>query len=186
MKKQQHINPFTDMDRFVGGLKKEDKINLKATWIIQILVWVVVLMYSLKFLVFPKEGMIITERFGGLLILLSFVLFSLILLKLSKKYKSLDYGVTVVEMLTQSAKRYKLFATEELQSIVPLLLMDVGVATMVYNPERSISIIQYILLSQTLFFLCIGIVLGFTALIWRKRQKPLRDAAKALLKDIES
>jgi hypothetical protein len=186
MKRHQHINPFNDMDRFVSNLHNEDKMNLKLSWIIQILVWAVVLLYSIKFLFFPKEGIIITERFGGFLILLSFVSFSLILCNLNKKYKSIDYGVSVVEMLTQATKRYKLIATEELQSIVPLLLMDLGVTMMLYNPESSISNIQYLLMSQSLFILCTGIVLGIAVLIWRKRQKPLRDAALAMLKEIES
>lgn len=186
MKKHQHINPFTDMDRFIGGLQKEDVRYSRLTRNFQWIMWVFAPLYAAIFLLNPDKEIVMTERFGGLCYAVAFVLFALIMRKFNFEYRSVDYGVPVVEMLTFAVKRYNMFQRKLLLIIAPILLVDTGMVLVLVNHRGSFTITQTIVFSQIFLFsfILIGVVAGY--LIWRKRQKPLRDAALAMLKEIES
>jgi len=186
MKKHQHINPFTDMDRFIGGLQKEDNRNLKMTRNFKWVMWVLVTLYAFVFLFNPDKEITLTQRIGGLCYVIAFAIFGLIFRKFNIEYKSVDYGVPVVEMLTLAAKRYNMFQRKLMLIIAPILLVDAGMVLVLMNHSGMKSITEVILLVQEILVpsLLIGLTIG--VFIWRKRQKPLRDAAMAMLKEIES
>ena len=186
MKKHQHINPFTDMDRFVAGLQKEDVRYSRLTRNFQWIMWVFAPLYAAIFLLNPDKGIVMTERIGGLCYALAFIIFALIFRKFNNEYKSVDYGVPVVEMLTLAAKRYNMFQRKLILIIAPILLVDAGMVLVLMNHSGMKSVNEVILLVQEILIpsLLIGVTIG--VFIWRKRQKPLRDAALAMLKEIES
>jgi hypothetical protein len=186
MKKHQHINPFTDMDRFIGGLQKEDIRYSRLTRNFQWIMWVFVPLYAAIFLLNPDKEILLPERLGGLCYALAFIIFALIFRKFNNEYKSVDYGVPVVEMLTLAAKRYNMFQRKLILIIAPILLVDAGMVLVLMNHSGMKSVTEVILLVQEILIpsLLIGVTIG--VFIWRKRQKPLRDAALAMLKEIES
>jgi len=186
MKKHQHINPFTDLDLFIGGLQKEDNRNLKMTRNFQWVMWALVLIYAIVFLIIPDKEMIWSKRLGGLFYVLAFALFALVFRKLNSDYRSLDYGVSTVEMLKKAIIRYRFLHRKLSLIIAPILLIDAAMVLVLYHPELEKNILQLIIQTQLLLFSSIGIGLIIGIFIWRKRQKPLRDAAKAMLKEIES
>ena len=186
MKKYKNINPFTDIDLLIGGLQKEDNRNLKMTRNFQWVMWAFVLLYALRFLIFPGNDINWTERLGGLFYVLAFASFALAFRKLYNGYRSVDYGVSTVEMLNQAIKRYKYLHRKLPMIIIPFLLIDAGEVLLTYDHDKSTSILTTIIHTQIILFLSIGIGMTIGTFIWRKRQKPLRDAAIALLKEIES
>jgi len=70
--------------------------------------------------------------------------------------------------------------------IPPILLVDLGTVLLKYDPAKAENLSSIIVESQILLFSSLGVGLFIGYFIWRKRQKPLRDAAKAMLKEIES
>lgn len=186
MKKHQHINPFTDMDRFVAGLQKEDVRYSRLTRNFQWIMWIFAPLYAAIFLLNPDKEILLPERLGGLCYALAFTIFALIFRKFNIEYKSVDYGVPVVKMLTLAAKRYNMFQRKLILIIAPILLVDAGMVLVLMHHSGMKSVTEVILLVQEILLpsLLIGVTIG--VLIWRKRQKPLRDAALAMLKEIES
>jgi hypothetical protein len=186
MKKHQNINPFTNMDLFAENLRKEDVRNSKMTRNFQWIMWIFAPLYASIFLLNPDKGIMMTERLGGLCYAAAFIIFALIFRKFNIEYRSVDYGVPVVEMLTLAAKRYNMFQRKLLLIIAPILLVDIGMVMVCINHFGSKTLLEVILWVQALLIssLIIGLTIG--VLIWRKRQKPLRDAARAMLKEIES
>jgi len=109
MKKLKNINPFTDTEQFITGLKKEDTRNLRLTRRFQWIMWAFVLLYGTFFLIIPAKDIILTQRLGGLSDALAFAVFALVFRKLYLDYRSVDYGVSTVEMLKQTIIRYIFF-----------------------------------------------------------------------------
>jgi hypothetical protein len=186
MKKLQNINPFSDIDRLIDGLQKEDNRNIKIVRNFQWVMWVLVPIYIAIFFIDSDEGFVWFGRIGGLCYALAFASFALVFRKLYNEYKSVDYGVSTVEMLTQAVKRYNLFQRKLVLVIAPVLLVDAGMVLVSYHHTDATSVLNLILWVQALLIPSFAIGLTIGILIWRKRQKPLRDAALAMLKEINS
>jgi small-conductance mechanosensitive channel len=186
MKKHQYINPFTDMDRFITSLQKEDVRYSRFSRNVQWIMWVFAPLYAGMFLLNPDMDTLWTQRIGGLCYVIAFVMFALILQKFNNEFKSVDYGVSVVEMLTSVAKRYRLLQLKLVVIIAPILLIDAGMVLILWNRFGTKNAIEVILWVQMILIpsLLVGISIGI--IIWRKRQKPLRDAALAMLKELIS
>jgi hypothetical protein len=186
MKKHQYINPFTDMDRFVTNLQNEDVHYSRLSRNVQWVMWIFAPLYAGMFLLNPDMDTLWTQRIGGLCYAIAFVLFALILRKFNNEFNSVDYGVSVVEMLTSVAKRYRLLQLKSVMIIAPILLIDAGMVLILLNRFGTKNAIEVIMWVQMILIpsLLVGITIGI--IIWRKRQKPLRDAALAMLKDIMS
>lgn len=186
MNRHQNINPLTDMDSFIRKLHKEDKRYYKLTRNVQWLMWIMVPLYAAFFLFNPDKGLLITERIGGLCYVIAFVIFALVFRKFNMEFKTVDYGVPVVEMLKLAAKRYSLYQRKLLLIIAPVLFIDAGMVLLLVDNFGTKNLIQVIVWAQLSLFssLLIGLIVGY--LIWRKRQKPLRDTAFAMLKELES
>ena len=104
--------------------------------------------------------------------------------KIHNNFRKIDYSLPSSEMFAKAAERYKLTLKRYLVVVPPLLLIDAGITISEFYRWTSIEPINRILLVQA-FYIPILLISGFIGyLIWRKRQKPLRDGALQILNDL--
>ena len=180
------LNSSADLESLIGNLRKEDTRNTTMMNNMQKLMWGVAILYVLLSVMKFIQNSFWYEKAGAVLILLAFIVFALLFRNYYKAYKSIDYGLPTIEMLSKAVNRYQLFQWRGLSMLVPLVLEDIGLIMMMYDIFDSPDPLFRILMFQSgfLFLLAVGSLSGY--LIWRKRQKPLRDHALELLKEIRS
>lgn len=178
--------PTENLETLIGGLKKEDARNLKMMHQMQQLMWGIAIAYvfifALKFIMDTPWY----EKLGGFLITIAFVAFALLFRNYYREYKSIDYGISTIEMLKKAVCRYKLFQRKGLYVLAPLIVEGIGLNLMMYDNFPALEPIYRIVSFQLtyLFVMVIAFLIGY--LIWKKRQKPLHDHALALLNEFES
>lgn len=116
----------------------------------------------------------------------SFIAFILIFRKSYKEYKNINYSLPVIEMLRETANRYRLRVDRVLTLIIPVLLMDIGLTLRFYNDFLSINPLNRVLIVQAIYIPVFTIAALIGIFVWRKTQKPLRDRALELIKELES
>lgn len=186
MKINQNINLFSNMDFFVSSLKKEDLRNERKTHFFQIIMWALAIIYGANFVINPNHKFDLTEQLGGLCFSLSFIVYALILNRLNHKFRFVDYGQSVTEMLRSAIKRYSLSGEKSLMVIVPVLLTDVATVLLTRELGQGRTLWEHILRVQGMLIPAFVLGAGIGITIWYIRKKPLRDAAMTLLKEIES
>ncbi len=184
MKPEQLYKQEFDLEQLVRGLKKEDTRHLGLTKMFEWIMWLFAPFYFLIFVL----GMIIDhpeiDKVGFLFFSLGFLAFALFFNSLHKEYKSVYYGVSTMEMLRKAADRYALWQTKTYLTIIPVLLIALGFSFVAQKFFPFANQAVRILVgfgSILLVTFCSGLVGYF---IWRKRQKPLRDKALALLREM--
>lgn len=173
---------IVDLDVLVSKMEKEDSRNLRLMRNFKWIYFVFAITYAPMILNPNNEWNI---RIAGVCNALAFILFALAFRKFHKIYKSVDYSVPLLEMLTKAVDRYKLKLKRIFLVVPSVLLVDVGlVLTDSYGLDSSS--LKEVVIFQVCYFgaLTLSGFIGY--LIWRKRQKPLRDEALRLLKDLES
>jgi len=182
-----HISQSTiDLETLIRGLKSEDSRNLKLMFNMQSIMWGIVAVYififALKFIM-PSPWY---AKLGAFLVMLAFVVFALLFRNYYREYKLIDYGIPTIEMLNKAASRYGIFQYRGLYILAPLFLEGIGLNLMMYDDFTKLDPLFRILFFQMSYFLVmvIGFLVGY--IIWKKRQKPLRDHALPLLKEIQS
>lgn len=175
-----------NMVEFVGKLKSEDKRNLVMSRKFQWGMWALSAFYTVFFIIIPFRENTIYEHIGWLLYMLTFLSFGFIFNYLKREYQRVDYGLPTLEMLREAAKRYKLFQRKTILSTIPVLLIDAGMVLLTFNPDEPGNLWRTILITQAMIIPAIGIGLFIGTRIWRKRQKPLRDAALKMIDELEA
>jgi len=170
------------MDR----LKSEDQRNVKISRNFQWLMWILVPLYLWIFILSPDADMKLIDRVGGACYVAAFIIFALIFRNMNKKYKTIDYSLPTVEMLKKAAERYKLFYGKSKYVVFPVLLIGVGVTLFFYNRLVEYTPVNRILIVMGPYLVAMAISVSIGILIWWKRQKPLREQALALIREIES
>ena len=184
MKTEQLYKLEFDLEQFVKGLKKEDSYSLGLTKSFKMIMWVLAPLYFLIFVL----GMIIDhpeiDKFGFLFFSLGFLAFALLFNSLYNEYKSIDYGVSTIEMLRNVVNRYSLWQTKTYLTIIPSLLCAIGFSFSAQKgfPFEDQTMRILVGFGSILFVLCCSGFVGY--LIWRKRQKPLRDKALELIREM--
>ena len=184
MKTEQIYKLEFDLEQFVKGLKKEDSRYLGLTKSFKMIMWVLAPLYFLIFVL----GMIIDhpeiDKFGFLFFSLGFLAFALLFNSLYNEYKSIDYGVSTIEMLRNVVNRYSLWQTKTYLTIIPALLCAIGFSFSAQKgfPFEDQTMRILVGFGSILFILCCSGFVGY--LIWRKRQKPLRDKALKLIREM--
>jgi uncharacterized membrane protein YidH (DUF202 family) len=185
METNQNNTTNFNLDQLVKGLQKEDTRNLKMTSNFTILMWVLAPFY----LVLAILGIIIDnppiEQIGFIFFSLGFLAFGFLFKSLNLDYKSIDYGISTIEMLRNAAKRYKLWQLKTYLIIIPVGLISVAASLTIQKgiPHSDLTMRLLIVFSGYILLNIVGFFIGY--LIWRKRQKPLRDKALPLLAEIE-
>lgn len=178
-----HINQSPiDLESFIRGLKTEDERNLKMMQNMQNFIWGVATIYFLIsiFNVFLQVPWY--KSFGAFILLLVFIGYGLRSRIYKRKMEPIDYGIPTIEMLKKAAYRYRLqiFRGNVIIEITLILLVDIGICLMLYGTIFSFLFIQ----GFFVFVSAVTFLVGY--IIWKKRQKPLRDHALTLLKEIQS
>ena len=177
-------NNLIDMDTLLTSLKNEDKRTLRTMKNMRWLYFAMIIIYSLLMVANPDPELQIHHRISGLCYVLSFAMFALLFQKYHKEFSSIDYSLSSSEMFTKAAERYNLNFKRYLLVIPPLLLIDAGLTISEYYRWTTVDPVVLILLTQAIYLgvILIGWFIGY--LIWRKRQKPLRDGALQILKEL--
>jgi hypothetical protein len=185
METNKNNNQELDIEQLVRSLEHEDTRNLGMTLRFK---WIMFIMAPFYFLIFT--GRIILEPYkldqlGFLFFSLGFVGFALLFRSLHQEYKSVDYGISTVEMLTKAANRYRLWQRKTYLTIVPVILIcfatSFSLEHLIPNPDQTTRLL--IVFFGYLVTLCLAFFIGY--IVWSKRQKPLRDKALALLAEME-
>lgn len=178
-----HINqPASHLEILIRNLKTEDARNLKIMQSMQKIQWVVVVLYILLLIVFIYLKVSWYKSFGAFILLLAFIGYGLRSGIYKRKMEPIDYGIPTIEMLKKAAYRYRLqtFRGNVIIEITLILLVDIGICLMLYGTIFSFLFIQ----GFFVFVSAVTFLVGY--IIWKKRQKPLRDHALTLLKEIQS
>lgn len=179
-------NHLLDINGLIPGLQKEDRRNERIMRNFQWLMWIMIPVYFGLLVVNPDKDLIWSDRVGGFIYVLAFLLIGLLMRHYYKEYKAVDYSLPTTEMLRKAIKRYKLLRPQKLYMLIPVLLIDVGYVFLSLNHFKDVDYLYRVLIYQAVYLGAIIIGAGIGVLIWRKRQKPLRDAARELLREIES
>lgn len=173
-----------DMDSLINRVKAEDAKNLRITKSFQWIYIVLIVIYTALLIFDPTITNL--DRIIGAFYIASFIAFILIFRKGYKEFKSIDYSLPVIEMLRETANRYRLRIGKLLSLIIPILLMDVGVTLRFYDDLLPMSPLNRVLIVQAIYIPVFTISALIGVLVWRKKQKPLRDRAIELIEEIEN
>jgi len=172
------------MNSLICRVKVEDAKNLRITKSFQWVYIILIVLYT-GLLVFDPYIKSI-DRIIGVFYIASFIAFILIFRKGYKEYKNINYSLPLIEMLRETSKRYRLRVDKLLILLIPILLMDVGVTLRFFNDLLPLSPLIRILVVQAIYIPVFTISALIGVLIWRKKQKPLRDRALELIRELES
>jgi len=120
----------------------------------------------------------INDLIGGLLFVVSFLIFALVMGNFQKEYKNADYSLPTLSMLKKAVQRYQPFRAKSIWAFVAFFVMDAGFCMSSNFSSRAIEFQVYII---GLFFAAVAVGL----IIWYFKYKPLRDNALAIIAEIE-
>lgn len=184
MKANQYNNQELDLAELVKGLKREDSRYLALTNSSKWIMWILTPLYFLIFLVGVIADRPEIDKIGFLFFSLSFLSFALLFNSLHKEYKCVDYGVSTLEMLRKAVSRYSLWQPKTYLTIIPMLFCALGFSFTAQRgfPFAGQEMRILVAFGSIFLILCCSALVGY--FIWRKRQKPLRDKALIILKEM--
>jgi hypothetical protein len=180
----QYNNQEIDLERLVKDLKSEDTRYLGLTSSFKWIMWVLAPIYFIIFLIGMIDNQPEIVLVGLLFFSLGFISFALLFKSLQHEYKSVDYGVSTMEMLRKAAGRYALWQPKTYLTIIPVLFCALGFSFTEQKefPFEDQFMRILVAFGSILLILSCSALVGY--FIWRKRQKPLRDKALAILNDM--
>lgn len=174
-----------NLDSLIRNVKAEDDRNLRIS---KSFLWVYIILaiiYAGLMVFNPDSDIKLIDRISGACYLASMVIFAFMFKKGLKEYRSIDYSLPLIEMLRGVAKRYQLKARKFILLSIPILLMDVGLTLSFYEDLLPMEPINRVLIIQV-FYIPVMTISGFIGyLVWRRKQKPLRDNALMLIEELE-
>lgn len=180
----QNTQHQINMETLTRKLMHEDNRNLRLMKNYKRLLWILVILYSLLFIINPDPELHWYNRLGGACYVLAFMLFAFVFKRYHEEYRQIDYSLPSAEMYSKAADRYTFRLKRILVLLPSLLLIDAGLSLSEYSRWISPEAFQRIILVQ-LFYWPVILISGMVGyLIWRKRQKPLRDGAIEILKEL--
>lgn len=172
-------------EQFVSGLKMQDKKNEKLMKNLKWLYIVLIVFYTGLMIVNPDPDLQIYHRISGIFYVLAFILFALYFKQLYKEFHSIDYSITLKELLQKAAKRYKSAFSNIYRILIPLLLLDAGVTISFYHQLSSVSPLERIVYIQLVYLSIMAAAAYVGYRIFMKQQYPLSERAQELLKELE-
>ena len=185
LKNNSDTNNFNDMNALLTSFKKEDTRNARKMKSFKWLFLIMIIFYTALIVVNPDPSLAMSDRISGLCYVSAFVIFALLFKKYHSDFLKIDYSVTSSEMLNQAAKRYDLTFSRYLFILPSILLIDAGLVISEISRWTAVELLDRILYVQA-FYIPLMVISAFTGyLIWRRKQKPLRDAALKLLEELK-
>lgn len=177
-------NNSIDIDTLLIKLKNEDARNLQKMKGLKRLFFTMIIIYTLFMIVNPDPDLQLHHRISGLFYVLSFTYFALLFRKYHNEFSKIDYSISSLEMFKKAAERHNLTFSRYLLVLPSLIFIDIAITISEYYRWTSVEPLNRILIIQTIL-LPIFIMSGFIGyLLWRKRQKPLRDRALQIIKEL--
>jgi hypothetical protein len=175
---------FINMDTFISKLKGQDTLYKSLSGIFRWIYLGLILVYALKnFLIGqPAINVIISD----ICFIVAAIFFVILLSYYLKVYKEIDYSAPLYQMLKNAAQRYKFSAKTLILVCIPLFIMDIGLCFDIINDPFGSSAFMRILIVQAFYLPMMTASLYFGFRIWKIKQKPLRDHALKMLKDLEN
>lgn len=174
-----------NFEDFITGLKMQDKKIEKLMKNLKWLYIVLIVFYTGLMIVNPDPDLQTYQRISGIFYVLAFILFAVFFKQSYKEFHSIDYSITLKELLQKAAKRYKSAFTNIYRIIIPLLFLDAGVTISFYHQLSSISPLERIVYVQ-LVYLSIMTAAAFVGYrMFMKQQHPISERAQELLKELE-
>jgi len=185
LKNSSDANKFNDMNALMTRFKEEDNRNTRKMKFFKWLFLVMIVIYTALFVVNPDPSLAMRYRISGLCFVSAFALFAVFFKKYHSDFRKVDYSVSSYEMLNQAAKRYDLTFSRYLFMLPSILLIDAAVVISEISEWTQVELLNRILYVQA-FYIPIILISAFTGyLIWRRKQKPIRDAALQLLEELK-
>lgn len=173
-----------NLEGLISKLKSRDSYNLKTMRNFKWMYFILMIVYTLLIVVNPDPDLNWIHRVSGICYVLSFILFWLLFKNYQKEFVAVDYSSSVLETLKKGADRYKFAYKNILKAIPALLLIDIGL-TLSFVSRHEGDVLMLVLSIQAIFIpvLCFSGFIGY--LIWRQKEKPLRDRALEMLKGFD-
>jgi hypothetical protein len=180
----QEPDNLIDMDILLIKLKNEDARTLRKMKNFKWLFIIMVIVYALLLVINPDPELQFHVRISGLCYTVAFAFFAFIFRKYYIEFRRIDYSLSSSEMFSQAADRYNLTLTRYFIVLPSLILVDIGLTISEYYRWTSIEPLNRILIVQAIF-IPVLLISGFIGyLVWRKRQKPIREGALQMLKEL--
>ncbi|MDX8340606.1 hypothetical protein SLH46_15520 [Draconibacterium sp. IB214405] len=172
-------NTLGNLQQLIHRLKNEDSKYARLSKSFQILYFILTFLFGVLIIIHIIEKEPLSELAGATCFLLSMLSYAFFFRKYYKDYNNVDYSQPTLMMLKKAAYRYQPFQRQTAWLIIPLLLIDAGLAL---NSSLGFDFIklQLIWFGTLAFAVCIGLT------IWYFRYKPLHDNAKQLIREIEN
>ena len=172
------------MDSLMNKVKDEDAKNLRISKSFQWIYILFAVLYTVMLFI-PDSNITSNRKISGVFYLSSMLGFGLIFRHYYKEYKSIDYTLPVIEMLKSVANRYRLQTVKILVLLIPVLLMDAGITLSFYDDLFPMNPLYRVLIVQAIYIPAMTISMLIGVWIWSKKQKPLRDNALELIRELE-
>ncbi len=179
---KNETNNYIDMSTLISKLKAEDSTNLQLSKMFKWVYIALIVIYAIILLVNYEKDLL--NLFSDLSFIISFILFAIIFVYNEKEYKKIDYSLPLVQMLKKGADRYKLTLPRNLVVFLPVLIMDIGLTLNFYDEPFGGTSFNRVLIVQAIYLpvMFLSGYIGFK--VWKKKQKPLRDEALKMLKEL--
>lgn len=184
-KKMQNETPV-NMERLLNNLKEEDQKYTRIFKGFQIVYIVLLVIYLTLFVFNPDDEITKLDRISGVFNATSMLIFALYFNFYYKNYRKIDYAIPTLELMKNVVKRYRIWRLDLIWVFLAILCIDVGVSLTFYQRTDAEDPMQGIIYFNLIFLvlLIISISLGYA--IWYTRHKPIRDAAKKIIADMEA
>ena len=174
------------MESLIEKLKSKDIEYKKALKFLQILFFILLIIYAGLFIVNPDPDLTINHRIAGGLYVAAFAIFAIYFRRNYKRYKTINYFDPVKKVLESTVERYSFWHKETWWTSIGFICLDVASIFVAqrYFPEGW-SLLKNIIVVQLIFAISagVGFILGLSK--WKKENRPIRDAARTLLKELE-
>lgn len=166
----------TNLPEFISKVKKQDKL-FKVVYMAVIILYFIIIVAHLAVIsisIYNKTPF--TEWMGNLGTLLPFLIIFFFLNKRHKEYKQVDYSLPTYLVLKKMERRYSALRLEDLWVVAAVLFL--GISMGIDSPMNFLSFqLRY------WSIMIISIFAGY--IYWYKKQKPLKDKASQLIKELE-
>ena len=175
-----------DINTLIHDLQSKDSDYKKAFRILQISFFILIFLYVVLYVFNPYTEISLYQRIGGGCYVIAF---SLLAFHFRNKYirsKSVNYSVSVKELMIEAEKRFRFWQNNKLGSILAIILFDMGTCLILAKYSSDKWSLLLIFISVQVFYLisaAIGFILGF--INWKKNIRPLWVALKTQLIEFE-